>query len=98
MSRVFVGDLASSETDASLRKRMSEYGEVVEAVVCKDKDKPKGYGFCVFSDETSAELCVTVEKQAGQRVWRVRPACALSWPAPFGLPCGWPALRVPLWL
>ncbi len=82
MSKVFVGDLAFDVTDETLRKRMSEYGEIVEAVVCKDKDKPKGYGFVVFSDEVSAELCCTVAKQAGQRVWRVRtrgwPACPVD--------------------
>ena len=41
--------------------------------MCKDKSgKPKGYGFVVFSDVVAAELCVTVAKQQGLRVWRVR--------------------------
>jgi len=33
---------------------MSEYGEVVEAVVCKDKDKPEGYGYSSKFDMSGA--------------------------------------------
>ena len=45
--------------------------------VCRDKQgAPKGYGFVIFSDTVAAELCVTVSKQAGKRVWRVRLALA----------------------
>ena len=73
MSKVFVGDLSFEQNEESLRQIMAEYGVVIDAQVCVDKDgRPKGYGFVVFSDETSAELACTAAKQRGQRVWRVR--------------------------
>jgi RNA recognition motif-containing protein len=78
MSKVFVGDLSFEQNEESLRQIMAEYGVVIDAQVCVDKDgRPKGYGFVVFSDETSAELACTAAKQRGQRVWRVRSPAPL---------------------
>lgn len=46
-TKLFVGGIPYSSDDDALRKVFSPYGEIVEAVVIKDRvtKKSKGYGF-----------------------------------------------------
>lgn len=46
-TKLFVGGIPYSSSDEALRKAFSPYGDIVEAVVIKDRvsKKSKGYGF-----------------------------------------------------
>ena len=50
--KLYVGSLAYSVTDDALRALFAEQGEVVSAVVIKDRDsgQPKGFGFVEMAD------------------------------------------------
>merc|ERR1719361_2136951 len=56
MRRLFVYSLLYTTTDDTLHHGFSQYGELEEAVIIKDKStlKSKGYGFVVFKDVNGA--------------------------------------------
>lgn len=41
MSKLFIGGLSWNTTDDSLREAFSQYGEVVDAIVIKDRETGK---------------------------------------------------------
>ena len=57
MRRLFVYSLLYTTTDDTLRHVFSQYGELEEAVIIKDKStlKSKGYGFVVFKTVAGAQ-------------------------------------------
>ena len=59
-TKVYVGNLAYSVDDAKLKEAFSEYGEISEATVVKDKfsGRSKGFGFVTFADEASAQKAI----------------------------------------
>jgi len=77
-AKVYVGNLAYSVTDDKLKELFSEYGEVSEAVVVKDKysGRSKGFGFVTFSDEESAKKAISEmnEKDVDGRALKVNEA------------------------
>ncbi|GMT31638.1 hypothetical protein PFISCL1PPCAC_22935, partial [Pristionchus fissidentatus] len=57
---VFVGNISYDVTEEQLRDVFSKAGTVVHLRLVHDREtgKPKGYGFCEFSDVKSAELAI----------------------------------------
>jgi RNA recognition motif-containing protein len=54
--KLYVGNLPWSIEDAALKDLFASYGEVVEAVIIKDKysGRSKGFGFVTFATEEAA--------------------------------------------
>ncbi|KAJ5108577.1 hypothetical protein N7456_005252 [Penicillium angulare] len=59
-TKLFVGGLAWSTTDETLRAGFEQFGTVEEAIVVKDRDtnRSRGFGFVRFSSETEADAAV----------------------------------------
>ncbi|CAO3628999.1 unnamed protein product [Mucor fragilis] len=56
-SKLFIGGLSWNTTDDSLRAAFGEFGQVVDAIVIKDRDtgRSRGFGFVTYSDPESAQ-------------------------------------------
>jgi len=54
--KLYVGNLPWSLDDAALKDLFAQYGEVVEAVIIKDRysGRSKGFGFVTFATEEAA--------------------------------------------
>jgi len=59
-AKVFVGNLAFSATSEELKAEFSKFGEVIEAVIIKDKfsGRSKGFGFVTFSKPEEAKKAI----------------------------------------
>lgn len=66
--KVYVGNLPFSVSDEDLRAMFSEFGEITEAVLIKDKfsGRSKGFGFVTFSSDESANSAIS--KMNGKEV------------------------------
>lgn len=55
--KLYIGNLSFSTTDDELNEAFSEFGEVVNASVVKDRvsGRSRGFGFVEFADEESAQ-------------------------------------------
>jgi len=55
-TKLFVGRLAWTTDEASLRSHFEQYGEVIEAKVITDRDtgRSRGFGFVTFDTEENA--------------------------------------------
>ncbi|MDR1970035.1 MAG: RNA-binding protein [Candidatus Nomurabacteria bacterium] len=61
MKKLFIGSLAWTTTDASLRTFFEQFGEVVKAEVVYERDNPgrsRGFGFVEFADDAAANAAV----------------------------------------
>ncbi|CAL9747946.1 unnamed protein product [Musa acuminata subsp. burmannicoides] len=60
LGKLFVGGISWDTNEERLREYFRNYGEVVEAVIMKDRTtgRARGFGFVVFSDPTVAEQVV----------------------------------------
>ena len=60
-TKVYVGNLSYSLTEEKLKELFSEYGEVSEVVIVKDKysGRSKGFGFITFADDESAKKAIS---------------------------------------
>ncbi|KAG2210258.1 hypothetical protein INT47_003243 [Mucor saturninus] len=54
MSKLFVGGLSWNTTDESLRDAFSQYGQVEDCVVLRDR-RSRGFGFVTFSTAEEAK-------------------------------------------
>jgi len=56
-SKLYVGNLSFDMTDEELGEAFSEFGEIVSAVVVKDRvsGRSRGFGFVEFTREESAQ-------------------------------------------
>ncbi len=56
-SKLYVGNLSFDTTDQGLEQSFSEYGEIVSAIVVRDRstDRSRGFGFVEFSQEADAQ-------------------------------------------
>lgn len=60
MGKLFIGGISWDTNEARLREYFENFGEVVDAVIMKDKTtgRARGFGFVVFSDPGVAEKVV----------------------------------------
>ncbi|KAF8414218.1 hypothetical protein HHK36_002218 [Tetracentron sinense] len=60
LGKLFIGGISWDTNDESLKKHFEAYGEVVEAVIMKDRTtgRARGFGFVVFADPAVAERVV----------------------------------------
>ncbi|KAE8164466.1 hypothetical protein BDV40DRAFT_114191 [Aspergillus tamarii] len=60
MSKVYVGNLSWGTTDDTLRAAFSEYGQITDSIVMRDRDtgRSRGFGFVTFSAEAEAEAAI----------------------------------------
>ena len=56
-SKLYVGNLSFDTNDQELEQAFAEYGEIVSAIVVKDRqtDRSRGFGFVEFSQEADAK-------------------------------------------
>ncbi|KAF5667461.1 RNA-binding domain-containing protein [Fusarium heterosporum] len=59
-SKLYVGNLSWNTTDDTLRDTFSQFGQVVDSIIMRDRDtgRARGFGFVTFSNETEAEAAV----------------------------------------
>jgi RNA recognition motif-containing protein len=55
--KLYVGNLSFDTDDAELEQAFSTYGEVISAVVVKDRDtnRSRGFGFVEFAQDADAQ-------------------------------------------
>jgi cold-inducible RNA-binding protein len=55
--KLFVGNIDWGSTDDDLQKLFSEFGEIEEAIIIKDKfsGRSKGFGFVTFVNDEDAD-------------------------------------------
>ncbi|XP_060209660.1 heterogeneous nuclear ribonucleoprotein 1-like [Lycium barbarum] len=60
LGKLFVGGISWDTNEERLKEYFSSYGEVVEAVIMKDRTtgRARGFGFVVFADPAAAERVV----------------------------------------
>ena len=77
-SKLYVGNLSFDTNDQALEQAFSEHGEVVSAVVVKDRhtDRSRGFGFVEFNKESDAKTAKEAMngKDLGGRVLKVDEA------------------------
>ncbi|KAG0485494.1 hypothetical protein HPP92_009347 [Vanilla planifolia] len=58
--KLFIGGISWETSDERLREYFSKFGEVVEAMILKDRTtgRPRGFGFVVFADPAVAERVI----------------------------------------
>lgn len=58
--KLFLGSLAWSATDESVRELFERFGEVTEVTVVRDGDtgRSRGFGFVTFADDSAAETAM----------------------------------------
>jgi len=59
--KVYAGNLPWSISDERLKEIFSQFGEIEEATVIKDKfsGRSKGFGFVTFSDDAAANKAIS---------------------------------------
>lgn len=76
--KIYVGNLNYASTDEGLTALFGNYGEVVSAVVIKDKftGRSKGFGFVEMTDDAAADTAIAElnEKEFEGRTIRVNIA------------------------
>jgi len=76
--KVYVGNLSFGIDDEKLREIFSQFGDIEEATVIKDKfsGRSKGFGFVTFSDDESAKKAIAEmnEKEVEGRQLKVNEA------------------------
>jgi RNA recognition motif-containing protein len=57
MKKIYVGNLSFNTTEQDLRNQFSNYGEISEIALIRDKftNKPKGFCFITFAGQKSAQ-------------------------------------------
>ena len=58
--KLFVGNLDWGATDEELKDMFTEFGEIEEAIIIKDKfsGRSKGFGFVTFVNEEDADKAI----------------------------------------
>ncbi|WOL07685.1 hypothetical protein Cni_G16432 [Canna indica] len=74
--KLFIGGISWDTNEDSLREHFSRFGEVVEAVIMKDRNtgRARGFGFVVFADPAVAERVVMEKHTIDGRTVDVKKA------------------------
>ncbi|CAG7556440.1 unnamed protein product [Fusarium equiseti] len=72
-SKLYVGNLGWNTTDETLRQAFSEYGQILDSIVMRDRDtgRSRGFGFVTFSNGTEANSAVNAlndQELEGRRI------------------------------
>ena len=61
--KLYVGNLSYSTTEESLNGLFAQFGEVVSAIVIKDRatGQSKGFGFVELADEAAADKAIEAQ-------------------------------------
>ncbi|EAU91356.2 glycine-rich RNA binding protein [Coprinopsis cinerea okayama7 len=59
-AKVYVGNLSWNTTDDSLRQAFSQYGNVLDSIVMRDRDtgRSRGFGFVTYSATEEADAAI----------------------------------------
>ncbi|KAL4074311.1 hypothetical protein J3A83DRAFT_4128174, partial [Scleroderma citrinum] len=59
-AKVYVGNLSWNTTDETLREAFGEFGEIIDAIVMKDREtgRSRGFGFVTFSSGAGADAAI----------------------------------------
>ncbi|RRT63315.1 hypothetical protein B296_00018252 [Ensete ventricosum] len=76
LGKLFIGGISWDTNEDSLRKYFSAFGEVVEAVIMKDRTtgRARGFGFVVFADPAVTERVVTEKHTIDGRMVEAKKA------------------------
>ncbi|KAF5386128.1 hypothetical protein D9615_002399 [Tricholomella constricta] len=60
MSKVYVGNLSWNTTDDTLRQAFSDFGQVTDSIVMRDRDtgRSRGFGFVTFVSAQEADAAI----------------------------------------
>ncbi|XP_068485483.1 heterogeneous nuclear ribonucleoprotein 1 isoform X2 [Phaseolus vulgaris] len=74
--KLFIGGISWDTNEERLREYFSTYGEVVEAVIMKDRTtgRARGFGFVVFSDPAVAEIVIKEKHNIDGRMVEAKKA------------------------
>ena len=80
--KLYIGNLAFSVTEETLKKEFSKFGNIEEATLIMDKfsGRSKGFGFVNFSDDEAAKKAIAEmnEKELEGRPLKVSEAKPMS--------------------
>ncbi|KAL8140500.1 hypothetical protein V2J09_006521 [Rumex salicifolius] len=76
LGKLFIGGISWETDEDGLKEYFSTYGEVVEAVIMKDRTtgRARGFGFIVFSDPTAADRVVMEKHNIDGRMVEAKKA------------------------
>ncbi|KAG6478081.1 heterogeneous nuclear ribonucleoprotein 1-like [Zingiber officinale] len=76
LGKLFIGGISWDTNEDRLREYFKNYGEVVEAVIMKDRNtgRARGFGFIVFSDPAVAERVVMEKHMIDGRMVEAKKA------------------------
>ncbi|KAF9117716.1 hypothetical protein BGW39_001861 [Mortierella sp. 14UC] len=59
-AKLYVGNLSWNTTDDTLRQAFSEFGQVLDSIVMRDRDtgRSRGFGFVTFSSSSEADTAI----------------------------------------
>ncbi|CAJ0546532.1 Ff.00g011590.m01.CDS01 [Fusarium sp. VM40] len=60
MSKLYVGNLSWNTSDETLREAFSQFGQVTDSIIMRDREtgRARGFGFVTFSTEDEANAAV----------------------------------------
>ncbi|QRV78621.1 RNA recognition motif protein [Ceratobasidium sp. AG-Ba] len=60
MAKVYIGNLSWNTNDDKLHNAFSEYGQVIDSIVMKDREtgRSRGFGFVTFSTDEEAQAAI----------------------------------------
>ncbi|KAL9659743.1 hypothetical protein QQ045_024552 [Rhodiola kirilowii] len=76
LGKLFIGGISWDTTEERLKEYFSSYGEVLEAVIMKDRNtgRARGFGFIVFSDPAVAEKVILEKHNIDGRMVEAKKA------------------------
>lgn len=76
LGKLFIGGISWDTTEEHLKEYFSAYGEVLEAVIMKDRTtgRARGFGFIVFSDPTVADRVIKEKHNIDGRMVEAKKA------------------------
>lgn len=79
LGKLFIGGISWDTDEERLKEYFRKYGEVVEALIMRDRatGRARGFGFVVFADPAVAERVIADKHMIdGRTVSRFSTACA----------------------
>ncbi|KAJ5721236.1 uncharacterized protein N7483_009170 [Penicillium malachiteum] len=85
-AKLYVGNLSWNTTDESLRGVFSEFGEIIDSIVMRDREtgRSRGFGFVTFSSQEQADAAVAAMNEQELDGRRVRVNIANARPSGGG--------------